>query len=171
MDFWGTCHSHAFLLSTFTGHISSINLALVKGDEWADRVPTIIEMKFQQGMKACSGDSITALKTKKPNMAFPWCSHSSNSAVIQISPRFYLPSSGIWKSEWRSCGKCYISAVPARGLGYSENLFRKDPSILSLGLCVFKKQKCSFWWKRWLQRQCAPEAGNGGISFLNPSFV
>lgn len=26
-------HSHAFLLSTFTGHISGSNLALVKGDE------------------------------------------------------------------------------------------------------------------------------------------
>ena len=63
MDFWGTCHSYAFLPSTVTGHISGINSALVEGDERADRVPTIIEEKFQQGMKARSSDPITALKT------------------------------------------------------------------------------------------------------------
>lgn len=52
-------------------HISGINIAWVQGDGCADRVPTLMEVTFQQGTEAGSGDSIPALKTKNPKVAFP----------------------------------------------------------------------------------------------------
>lgn len=84
---------HAFYDQHLLGmlHISGINIAWVQGDGCADRVPTLMEVTFQQGTEAGSGDSIPALKTKNPKVAFPWSSHSSSSTVIQVSPR-RLPS-------------------------------------------------------------------------------